>query len=320
VRQEITDPRRLTPLEGQVRVTCIVPTLNAERFAERLGQAIQAQSLMPSELLLIDSSSDDNTISAFEQYGFNVLSIDREDFNHGAVRNLAARHANGDVLVYLTQDAIPKDASWLENLIAPIRAGTAVATFARQVPDPSDSPLAAFARHHNYPAHSRLVTPQDISTLGIRAAFFSNSCSAIRSDVFHALGGFRSDTIMNEDMLFAATLLNSGYAHYYCSDSLVIHSHDYSLAQTFRRYFDIGVVFAQAREELKDFRAGGEGLNYAFRLIGYLVSEHRYWWIPRAILESLAKFAALQLGKRYRQVPRRLLPRLSMHSGYWTSG
>lgn len=298
-------------------VACIIPTLNAERYAERIGAAIAAQTLKPSELLIVDSSSDDGTVAAFENAGFRAISIDRKDFNHGAVRNLGARSTAAEVLVFMTQDAIPDDPDWLRNLVRPIVAGEAAAAFSRQIPNEEDSPLAAFARLNNYPPHSRLVSPEDIARLGIKAAFFSNSCSAIGRDVFEELGGFRTDTIMNEDMLFAVALLGAGYSHYYAADSRVLHSHDYTLAQTFRRYFDIGVVFAQASRELSGFNSGSAGFSYVKDLVSYLWREREYLAIPKAFAESAAKFVAVQLGKRYRHLPKSVVPKLSMHSGHW---
>ncbi|MFA5552700.1 MAG: glycosyltransferase [Trueperaceae bacterium] len=301
----------------QPSVACIIPTLNAERYARKLGAAISTQTLKPSELLIVDSSSDDGTVSAFEDAGFRAISIDRKDFNHGAVRNLGARSTQAEILVFMTQDAIPNDPDWLKNLVRPIVSGEAAAAFARQVPNEGDRPLAVFARLHNYPPHSRLVSPEDVTRLGIKAAFFSNSCSAIRRDVFEQLGGFRTDTIMNEDMLFAVALLGAGHSHYYTADSVVLHSHDYTLGQTFRRYFDIGVVFAQASQDLSSFSSGSAGFSYVKELVSYLWREREYLAVPKAFVESAAKLAGVQLGKRYMHLPKSLLPKLSMHSGHW---
>lgn len=85
---------------------------------------------------------------------------------------------------------------------------------------------------------SRIVDARDVQTSGIRAYFFSNSCSAIRRDVFEQVGGFPIHTIMNEDMLFAAKLLNAGHRIAYVAESIGEHSHNYTLWQSLKRYFE----------------------------------------------------------------------------------
>ena len=92
--------------------------------------------------------------------------------------------------------------------------------------------------------------------------------------------------------------------------------YDYTLAQTFKRYFDIGVVFAQANE-LNQTSLGGEGFRYVGDLLRFLTARRLYTWLPKALFESAAKWVGLSLGKKHRQLPRALVKRASMHRGYW---
>ncbi len=252
--------------------------------------------------------------------GFGVREIDRNTFDHGGTRNLGARLATeqgAEILIFMTQDAIPANDRWLEELTAPIVSGQAVATFARQLPRPEASLLEQFSRYFNYPGHSRRRTEADIPELGVKAFFFSNVCSAVRADVFWEVGGFPEHIIMNEDMTLAAKLLRAGHAIEYVAGAQVIHSHDYTLAQQFRRNFDVGAFFAGAGPELAGAKVGGEGLRFVREQLRYVVRHRRADLIPLVIAEAAAKFSAFQLGKRHRLLPIRLKKKLSMHSYHW---
>ncbi len=299
------------------RVSLIIPTLNAEPFVQRLMSSLGEQTLPASEIIVMDSQSDDGSAARFRDLGAQVHTVERATFHHASVRNAGARLASGDVLVFMTQDALPRHPEWLEHLTRPLADGTAAASFARQAPRQTATPLEGFARTTNYPAQSRVVGKDDIARSGVRAFFFSNSCSAVRRDVFECLGGFPGHTIMSEDMLFAAALLKTGHRIAYVAEAVVEHSHDYGAAQTFRRYFDIGVVFEQARGDLAGVSLGGEGLRYVSKLFTHLLESGHYDCLAGAAVESAAKWVGVSLGKRHRVLPLELKRRFSMHRNYW---
>lgn len=298
-------------------ISVIIPTLNAHPHADQIMARLAKQTATPAEIIVIDSQSSDGTAEAFRRAGARVEIVERASFHHATTRNAGAVIASGDVLVFMTQDALPANEFCLERLVAPLIDGQTAASFARQLPRPDASPLERIARETNYPEQSRLTREADIALLGVRAFFFSNSFSAIQRDAFFELGGFPVYTIMNEDMVFAARTLRAGHAISYSADALVEHSHRYTLPQTFRRYFDVGVVFTQAQAELETPSLNGEGSRYVGKLLTRLVREGNYHWIPVAIAESTAKFAGLTLGRCYHRLPLSWTKRLSMHPNYW---
>jgi len=198
-------------------------------------------------------------------------------------------------------------------LLAPIAFGRADATYARHVARGLASPIEHFARNYNYPA----VAASQVGETGIRRIFFSNTCSAVARHVFLEMGGFPVHTIMNEDMLFALRMQESGYRIAYIPEAEVEHSHDYSPGEILGRYFDIGVFFSQAAAELGAIRLSGEGLRYTAKLFTSLLSEGHYTWIPAAVAETLAKAVGIFLGKRHNLLPLRIKRRLSMHKAFW---
>jgi rhamnosyltransferase len=301
----------------ELHPSIIIPTLNAAALLESLISTLREQSQKPFEIIVVDSSSEDGTADLAQQMGCVVDVIPQADFNHGGTRNRGVQLADGEVFVFLTQDVMPVNQDFLLHLLEPIRGKKASAVMARQVPNPLASPLEVFDRMTNYPSESHVRQFSEIETLGMMAYFFSNAASAIDRRTFEAVGGFPCDLIVNEDMLFCARILHAGYRVAYQADALVYHSHPYSMRELFQRYFDIGVFFAQAGNELGGKGLKRRGMGYAMRQLEYLVRTGAWDWLPRSALSSLIKAVAFPIGYRSRYLPAHLREGLSRQKTYW---
>lgn len=304
-------------------IVVIIPTLNAQTYINKLMESVYVAAEDTSYevyLYIMDSDSKDKTREYIQNSRYKPEVVFVKKFNHGSTRNNGACLGQiniPSIYVFMTQDSEPNDVSWLKKLLEPIHSGEAVATFGRQLPREKASLLEQFSRYFNYPERSQSRTAADIHRLGVKAFFFSNVCSAVRADVFWEVGGFPEDVIMNEDMTLAANLLRAGHTIRYVAEAEVIHSHDYTLKQQFRRNFDVGAFFADAGPELKGASVGGEGLRFVREQMRYVWRHGRADLLPLVIIEAAAKFAAFQLGKRHHFLPLSLKKKLSMHSYHW---
>ena len=269
-------------------VSVIIPTLNAEVYIHNLIRVLQGQSVF-CEIIIVDSSSSDNTVAIAESYGLKVIRIKRKDFDHGGTRNLAASNAKSDVLVYLTQDALLEDTKCIENLVKPLSDPMVATSYGRQLPKTDANPLERFSRLFNYP-----------STESIKG-----------------IGGFPNRTIMNEDMFLAARLLQKGYKIAYSPKASVYHSHDYSLSIQFKRYFDIGVFFSRNRWIRDLAKPGREGVEYLKEEISFLIANKEWSWLPFAILEAAARFLGYRIGFFEKSFPLWLKKRISYNKNFW---
>lgn len=297
-------------------ISVIIPTLNAGKHIQKLLTLLKGQSI-PSEIIVIDSSSSDNTVKIAESYGVKTITIKREDFDHGGTRNMAVSHARGDIVVFLTQDAFPENKHCIENLTDPLTNLEIAGAYGRQIPKIDSIPSERFTRLFNYPSTPIVKGKDDISKLGIKTFFFSNVCSAIRKREFEELGGFPEKAIMNEDMVFAAKLILKGYKIAYVPEAKVIHSHNYTWKQQFKRYFDIGVSLKDNSWMLEYVGAEKEGVKFLKEEIRYLFKNREYRWIPYVIGEAISKYSGYKLGLSYNMIPNPLRKRLSMHSNCW---
>ena len=294
-----------------------VPTLNAGAlWRDWLVRTQPAAKHF--RVLVVDSSSDDETAAIARDFGCELLVIERCDFDHGGTRQRALHYLSDcDIVIFLTQDALIADQDALAQLVAAFDDPGVGAAFGRQLPHPDASPIAAHARYFNYPDESRVVATADIPRLGIKTAFLSNSFAAYRREALISAGGFPEGTILSEDMIAGARLLKAGWKLAYCAEACALHSHNYSLVEEFQRYFDIGVL--HHREAwLLDWlgRAEGEGGRFVRSELSYLW-RRAPWRLPEAGLRTLLKYAGYRLGKSEARLPLGVKRRLSMHKHFW---
>lgn len=300
------------------RVACIIPTRNGGRRFLELMVSLQRQ-VAKCDLFVADSHSSDDTCEVARAFGADVESIPVSEFSHGGTRQMMVERHPYDFYVFLTQDALPRDENAIALLLAPFRDARIGAVCGRQIAHEGASPVAVHARSFSYPAESRVVDLGDSPRFGVRTALMSNSFAAYRATALREVGGFPKHVIMAEDVLAAAKMLLSGWKIGYSGEAVCRHSHDYSMWEECRRYFDLGVVHAQERWLLN--RLGGvqsEGLRYVISELRFLGLRRVPKW-PVSLLRNVLKLLAYSLGKREGMLPRWLKRRLSMHPRHWTS-
>lgn len=301
-------------------ISVIIPTLNAEKNIPVLMERIWSQSLKPMEILIIDSSSNDNTVRTAIKYGAKTITIKRYEFDHGGTRNLAANEAFGDVLVFLTQDAMPTNEDFIENLVAPLTDASIPLSYGRQIPNMDANPIEIFVRRYNYPENSIIKDANQIPSLGIKTFFCSNVCSAIRRKEFEEIGRFPENIIMNEDMILAAKLILKGYKVAYQASATVYHSHNYGLKEQFQRYFDIGVSLSRNKWLLQGIKSEREGIKLLKSQTQYLIKEKKWLSVPYGFLQAVSKYSGYRLGLSEIRLPMRLKKSLSLHKNFWREG
>lgn len=294
-----------------------IPTLNAGPRWREAVDAIKRQTL-PCHVLVIDSGSQDGTEDRAEAAGFEVVRITTAEFDHGGTRQWAAEHLSGHkLIVFMTQDAVLSSHDALERLLEPFADLSIGAVFGRQLPHQEAGPIEEHARYFNYPPTSRTTSLDDAPTWGIKSAFLSNVFAAYRQSALSEAGGFSAHTILSEDMLVGARMLQQGWKIAYQADACVYHSHDYSLLEEFRRYFDIGVFHSREAWLIDQFGTPeGEGWRFILSELTFLARKAPER-IPEALLRTAMKYTGYRLGRLERQLPMSLKRVLSMHKQYW---
>lgn len=305
-------------MEKITKTALIILTHNAAATFEQQMAGFVKQTLQPTYKVIIDSASNDATVEKAKSYGFTCRVIEQTEFNHGATRQLAFELVDAEIYIFMTQDAILADKNSFTNLIAAFEDQQVGCAYGRQLPNRDASILAAHARTFNYPAESAIKTYSDRERLGIKTCFNSDSFAAYRKEALLAIGGFPHDIILGEDMYVAAKMLLQGWKVAYRADAAVYHSHNYSILQEFKRYFDIGVFHAMNLWLLQNFREPrGEGIKYVKSEFAYCWSHRAYFALLRSAMTVCAKYAGYKLGRHFFSIPLNLRKKLSMNNFYW---
>ncbi|MYN12316.1 glycosyltransferase [Pusillimonas sp. TS35] len=305
-----------------MRVCVIVPTYNGGAIWHECAVALEQAQLASRykvSVQVVDSTSSDDTVDVARQHGFAVAVVPSSTFDHGGTRNQAAMACptDADIVVFITQDAILNEPDALDALIHAFEDPTVVVAYGRQLPHTDANPIATHARLFNYGTQSHVVGLQDKAKYGIKTVFTSNSFAAYRLSVFRALGGFPEQTILSEDMYFAARAVLAGHKIAYVAQAQARHSHNYTPWQEFRRYFDIGVFHHDEAWIGQEFGgAGGEGSRFLKSELQYLL-KYAPLWVLRASLHNVLKIVGYKLGKQHGVLPVQIKPFMSMHREHW---
>jgi rhamnosyltransferase len=280
-------------------ITIIVPTYNASKCLPSLLTRLESQTIKNYELIVVDSSSSDNTVDIAQSHRANVITIPHSEFDHGGTRTLAAMEAKGDILVYLTQDALPYDEYAVENIIKPFADDRKIgAAFGRQLPYPEASVFAEHLRLFNYPDTSYTRVLDDKKKYGIKTAFLSDSFAAYRKSILKEIGYFKSGLPFGEDTCTGAKILLKGHKIAYVAEARVLHSHNYTVWQDFKRYFDMGTFHRTENWLLKEFgKAEKEGIRYTKSEIKFLLKKKRFDLLPKSAFRLIMKYLGYKLGK-----------------------
>jgi GT2 family glycosyltransferase len=301
-------------------ISMLLPVKNGGRHLRELLPALLSQSLTARlEIIAVDSGSTDDSVEVLIRHGARVLSIEPAEFDHGLTRNLAAEHARGEVLVFLTQRARPIGDRWLAPLIASLDADPEVAgVCSRVLPYPEADLLTRRDGARELSASPSRQRKQILDWEAYRAMTeherrvflnFHTVSAAIRTEAWRRTP-FRTVQTLGEDLLWARETLESGWAVVHEPASAVHHSHDYSLAELFSRNVDDGIanrdingreldlddvlpqIAAQARDDWAYLRE-------SLALTGAELDE----WQVESVLRRTAQAVGQWVGTNYEELP-----------------
>lgn len=308
-------------------VDIIIPVYKPDHTLCLLLQKLQEQTFVVHQVILANTEERlweeyiqaESVRRCLEKLSIplEIFHVDKGDFDHGGTRNLAVGKSQAPYFICMTQDALPLDEFLVERLLAPLQETDVAAVYARQQAREDCSPIEAYTRSFNYPDQNRIKSREDIPALGIKTFFCSNVCAAYRRDTFRELGGFPAHTIFNEDMIYAGHAVLAGYRIGYAAGAVVLHSHNYSAQQQYRRNFDLAVSQAQHPEVFRDVPSESEGIRMVKNTARHLVKIKKPWLLASLIWQSGWKYLGYRAGKRYRNMSRKAILKRTMNPDYW---
>ena len=300
-------------------ISVVIPVLDGGADLVRCLDAIGRQVVDDEvEVVVVDSGSRDGSVQVARGRGARVHEIPITEFGHGRTRNVGAELAQGDVLVFTTQDAYAADEQWLAVLTRSLSGDRVAGTYGRQLPHANAAPPERYFLDFLYGPDARVQRLDGDGEPDFEQTLFSNVNSAMPRPIWQEFP-FADDLIMSEDQEWSRRVLRAGYELVYEPAAGVHHSHQYSVADAFRRFFDSGV----SAERSYASGSGGSGAlrragaRYARGEVEWLWETGQRRWIPYAAVYELAKFMGMQLGRRHHRLPLPLKRRFSALRRYW---
>jgi len=233
--------------KGGIKVSIVIPTKNGENdIKECLSGIFKQKTDYNFEVIVIDSGSTDNTLDIVDNFPAKLVKIKPSEFNHGDTRNLGAKLAVGEYIVFMVQDAVPANELWLQNLIRNFDDEKVAGVYSRQKPKPGASPIVV--KHLNSwvtAGTEKIVTRiEDKDKYNSLSPFdkrifvnFDDISSCMRKSIWKEEPYSR--ILYGEDIEWSKRVLEKGYTIIYEPESIIYHSHEPRLKYEFkRRYID----------------------------------------------------------------------------------
>jgi len=177
-------------------VSAVIAVYNEQNCIAACIGSLRSQALAPGEILVVDDGSTDASVEICTRLGAKVIT--QAHRGPGAARNLGARHAAGDILLFVDAD-MTFAPDYVLRLLAPITRGAAPgATHWDEMVANWDNPWARVQTWFmGCPDRRRHLETDSGKTTVYRA---------VRKDFFIAAGGFAEDEGRADDSsLYRAT-------------------------------------------------------------------------------------------------------------------
>ena len=276
-------------------IDIICPLYNAEEYIENLHKSfIMQKKVKINKIRYVLTESKDNTEEYLKNNNIEYKKIKKSEFSHSLVREKEAMESVSDVVAFVTQDVVIDDELWLYNLTKDIGKDNIVAAYSRQVTKYNN--IEKYTRESNYPAQSKVVSQDDISKLGLKTFFFSDASSAIDTSIFKKLNGYGGKKLpISEDMYIAYKIITNGYKIKYCAESLVHHSHDFTLKEVYDRYKLTGKFFKE-NSYLNNYGTNKSGGGLAKYILKRAIKDKNIKVLLRFLPDMGARFIGMKVG------------------------
>jgi len=302
---------------GNKLADVVIPVFKPKKELDELLLSLKNQTIQPIKVVLMITKSE-CMVNIPNIPGLNIESheINQQDFDHAKTRNEGISYCTSEFVLLLTQDVQIEDHAFIEKLLAPMNEQVIV-SFARQLPKKEASCIEIETRSFNYPDKSCVHKKNDLEHLGIKTYFMSDVACLYNRQKFWDLGGFDVPAIFNEDMVFAAKVIEQNYLISYTAEASIFHSHNLSLKMAFKRQFDLGVSQKQHPEVFSQISSEKEGASMVNVVTKNLWKKGKVWAIPIFYVQCASKYAGYLFGKNYTKLSIGLRKKFSLNKTFW---
>lgn len=266
--------------EPAPEVSVVIPAHNAAADLDACLESVMRSQGVSFEVIVVNDASTDETEQIARRHGCRVVSVERNIMSANC-RNLGARHARGEILVFFDADELMA-ADTLRRYLDVLRDDPGVAAVVGSLT--ADTPAEGFfSRFKNFQHHYTHQTAEREGTT------LDSGRMAVRRAVFEQLGGFEPAfaAASIEDIALGYRMSRAGHRIRFEPAIQVVHLKRYTLAGMVRSdilHRAIPWTGLMLRERV--FR---NDLNTRGGNVGSVVLA---WLIPPALLAGLLGVSA----------------------------
>lgn len=242
-------------------ITLVMRSYNEAWALRDTLPALRAQDYRNWELIVFDSGSSDGSVDLIRAaQPKHFVQLLPHDYNPSRVMNQGMELAQTEIVIFLNADATPQNAQWLRPLVNALSNPRIAAAFSRQVPRPDCEAVFAHDYERCFGANRESAHWDH---------FFSMVSSGLRKDIW-AKRGFLESMQYSEDDEYTRWCRAEGYEIAYVPESIVMHSHNYTPAQAYKRSFGEAWALAAVWN-----RSPGEMTHLPRLLVGWMKDARR---------------------------------------------
>ncbi len=232
-------------LSNYPHVSIIIPVRNRPEEIATCLQSIDRLDYPAEkkEVIVVDDGSDDHTPRVIAAFPVQLISL-KERKQVSYCRNLAAQKAKGEILAFLDSDCVA-DPLWLKEIIP---------AFGNQSNGAVGGMVAGYAdgkgldRYESVMSSSHMGSWPKTSRSDDRFFYLPTCNLLVRRMVFLALGGFKEDMVVGEDVDFCWRLQDQGHHIEYRPIGKVYHAYRNTIRPFFIRRFEYGTSEPQLQK------------------------------------------------------------------------
>ncbi|MEK6820998.1 MAG: glycosyltransferase [archaeon] len=256
----------------------IIPAFNAEKILPACLDALFQQTVLPSEVIVVDDGSVDGTREVAGAYSM-VTVLAQKNMGPAVARNNGARVAKSDIVVFLDSDCVP-EVDWVEKMLEPFADENIVGVQGAYRSNQKEW-VAQFEQMDIEYRYEKMKRSPKLDWIGSYSA-------AYRKKVFLSEGGFDESfpKASGEDAELSYRLAAKGMKLIFQPAAIVFHTHPGTLShylkvKFFRAYWRTRMYLKHPEKSVKDsytphmlkinFFVGGAFLLVLFFLLANLL-------------------------------------------------
>lgn len=175
-------------------ISIIIPTLNEENYIETLLKSLERQTYLNFEIIIVDGSSDDGTVSKANKYSekFDIKILTGNEKNVSKQKNIGAKSAKGDILFFLDADIIIPRMNFLEIVARKFYKENVKAAVPKLYISPKEE---RFFDRVFY-----IGTNSFVKIFNALGGFGTYGVQAVKKDIFESVNGFNENIRIAEDV------------------------------------------------------------------------------------------------------------------------